>query len=722
MASDRWRLKSVTLKGFRGVKGEKTFNFDGKPALLHGKNGQGKSTIAQGLHWALFGEFHGGVLPKQSVEKFLKAVGATGDWSAAAAFSRDDETLEIHRAGKGQQSSLTVSLGGKTWSDDEAAAKLESLFGLDMESFSRAVLLHQRRVRGLLSDEAGDRKRAMDRLLGMQDLEALQGIVKEKPFLTAAEEWGEAMAAEKDRLGDRQKDRQTALDEARSRAREAGFRDADFKPAGLKAAYAALSKDLLETAKKYEVAIEAAPEVASVEDVRGYGNSFQGRLKDIRGGSALHKNLSPIDAKIAALKGFESPWAERLKARDAATAALEEHRKSWGDEEAFAAEVKKRNDALERARAEFKAANSLLSLLTDAADHIDREKATDCPVCERPLEPAGSEAVRERAAKFTGEAEKELKGAMEKAEAAAAEAAEAGKRAEFLAKEAADAQARLDEFRGKIADALEDPGLAERRIADALASRLEVLAKERETFAEGQKALEQDLERLTLKERSLATELAPVISARAALDEAEKAVLGLKDKHKESLDKQKDMTRIAVDAKQVADAILTAKERLASSSLDAAGPRAQELYERLVDHGLFDELRVETKKKGGSQGVDYLFMVQKKGDSKSAREARVVLSDGQMTAAALALNFALAETAGHGLDLLFVDDPTQNMDVDRRRAVARAVDEISKDRQVVLTTHDDDFASELESGAFKERAIVMKFDGWNGNPKVETGE
>ena len=136
----------------------------------------------------------------------------------------------------------------------------------------------------------------------------------------------------------------------------------------------------------------------------------------------------------------------------------------------------------------------------------------------------------------------------------------------------------------------------------------------------------------------------------------------------------------------------------------------------LVDHPYFDTFTIEPVEQIGN--VNYCYRVFKGAAAGDGAEARLVLSDGQMTAAALALFYALAESAHHSFDLLFIDDPTQNLDDKRKESMARAITQIAKLKQVVISTHDADFEAKLEDAGFKDGAACFRFRDWNGDPQV----
>jgi len=55
MAKAKYRIKAITIEGFRGFTAPQTIEIAGKNAFIFGVNGQGKSSIVEAIRWALFG-------------------------------------------------------------------------------------------------------------------------------------------------------------------------------------------------------------------------------------------------------------------------------------------------------------------------------------------------------------------------------------------------------------------------------------------------------------------------------------------------------------------------------------------------------------------------------------------------------------------------------------------------------------------------------------------
>ena len=66
-----------------------------------------------------------------------------------------------------------------------------------------------------------------------------------------------------------------------------------------------------------------------------------------------------------------------------------------------------------------------------------------------------------------------------------------------------------------------------------------------------------------------------------------------------------------------------------------------------------------------------------------------VMSQGELHALALCLFLPRATDDGSPFRFLFIDDPVQSMDPSRVEGLARALDQVARERQVVVFTHDD---------------------------------
>ena len=55
MSDPKYRIESITVKGFRGLTAPQTTAIGGKHVFISGPNGYGKSNIIEAIRWCFFG-------------------------------------------------------------------------------------------------------------------------------------------------------------------------------------------------------------------------------------------------------------------------------------------------------------------------------------------------------------------------------------------------------------------------------------------------------------------------------------------------------------------------------------------------------------------------------------------------------------------------------------------------------------------------------------------
>jgi DNA repair exonuclease SbcCD ATPase subunit len=82
-----------------------------------------------------------------------------------------------------------------------------------------------------------------------------------------------------------------------------------------------------------------------------------------------------------------------------------------------------------------------------------------------------------------------------------------------------------------------------------------------------------------------------------------------------------------------------------------------------------------------------------------------VLSEGDMSAAGMALLLGLASGESHQLGFLLLDDPAQGMDQNLQRNLARELAGLENHPQVIILTHQPDFAEALAANGAERRSL-----------------
>jgi len=717
---EKWRLEAISIRSFRGVAGEQSLDFGGRSALLYGNNGVGKSTIALALQWTLFGKFPSGVLPNIGFKDFLAPVGGTkGASSGEVSFGRAGQTFSIRR--DEAAGTFTVKIGSKALEDEEAEKQRETVLGIDMETFVRTVLLHQSRVRGLMLDEVKDRNHAIDMLLGVEAAQDLHNVLKVKPFLDAAIEWrGSAKSAQENHRaqGDLLK---RQYEHAVSQARDSGFQNKDLNWTALSAHYEKLVEAVHSLANRHEV--PAAKLSAPVSPTEAHAQRFTVKvsreLNQIRSKAQSQVRLVQEKSRVQRMQGLLGEWDQKVNDRDEAqklVSGAEAGLPSSGSPEKLledaTTKIKKQEELLANLGLTYK-------LLTDARAALAVQRDAKCPVC-------GSVDVSHLDRDLESRIGSLSSGELVEGQKLLGTLKQYGNELKIKLDQLAQlkqgrvlVQNQLTRLSEQIAKLLEVHVISESKVRQRLLEGTKNSTAVCEGLEKSVESLASEIEEIATKATNLEGSLLTVILKREEISRHEKDGEKILHEHAGSEKKAESMEGLGSRIERIRIALLEAKDHLASDRLKRARPRSLELYERLVRHPKFSSFDITTKPR--AKKVDYTFEVSVEGNPSTAREAKLVLSDGQITATAVGIFVGLAESAAHGLDMLFIDDPTQNLDQGAKEAMAKLMVEIAGRKQIVISTHDEEFVSYLREYGFDKKASVFHIESWNGNPKIVSG-
>ncbi|EQD41213.1 purine NTPase, partial [mine drainage metagenome] len=155
------------------------------------------------------------------------------------------------------------------------------------------------------------------------------------------------------------------------------------------------------------------------------------------------------------------------------------------------------------------------------------------------------------------------------------------------------------------------------------------------------------------------------------------------------------------------DAIIQALNGLAAgraqNALAMCGPDISKLYGQLCNHPYFDGLRIEVGQKVVSsvqRNTYRIIAFSTKEGEKTFASSR--LSTAQMNCVALSTYLSLSKVLTHNLGFMILDDPSQNLDTDHKRALASALKDLLPLTQLVIGTHDSEFDGFLRDSLGKE--------------------
>jgi len=180
---NKFRLKSLSVEGFRGINQKINLTPKGKSIVINGPNGVGKSSLLQAIEWGLFGwlpHISGGEFEQEDaiVNQFHPSETAMVE----LIFESPQTEFRIVRTRKKnkwsrKKSYLTLELEDTTYKGREAEEKTRELIGLTEDEFYASTYLHQEALRDFITGDINTRNAVIDKMLGTYSLtEIAEGL------------------------------------------------------------------------------------------------------------------------------------------------------------------------------------------------------------------------------------------------------------------------------------------------------------------------------------------------------------------------------------------------------------------------------------------------------------------------------------------------------------------------------------------------------------------
>jgi len=733
--------------------------------LLVGIMGAGKSSILEGISFALFGTFPALERRKLKLENIIRlnepkaTVILEFEWDGAT--YRTERSIE--RSRKGTSSSAEFYRGSTLIEQGPVAvtSAISSLMALDYDLFTRAIYAEQNNLDYFLNLDPRKRKEEIDTLLGLDKFETARANV----VMVA-----NRIRAKRDTLSERfSKEKLSGLEaKEKSQAEEATEAEARLKEAvleyerqakqvqGLSSRLEAMRKTREQYERLDKEAIRLSTQQESLrKELEGKVvdetslHELETRLKSIteersalnssmktteEQASALSKEAGSVDAKLKAaaeslaklatsrtelaslLSGQTSEWlAKQQKEAEQSLLSLESERKS------LERELMELNEAVQRLKPGLSECPLCSAKLTeDGITHVKSEKETATKAKKtRVAEISGliitskkaNEDLTARARKVSLLSEKIM--GME-AEAKAAEGLQPRKA--VLEADMGKVRTARDEARKK-AEMLSES--IEKLKVDASTARTLVSKKaELGSITKNLASIREQLVQTRFDEKGFEELRSAAEAARLDAERSLSTKRSLENQLKSSSDVlklvreeisslrslERDITELAQLEEQLIiykNALLETQASLRLGLAEAINTAMNEIWGMFYPYRNYHSLRLGVSEK------DYVFEVN---DGSVWKGLETVASGGERASAALALRIALAMVLTPKLSWLILDEPTHNLDSEAvgmlSSALQSKVPEVVK--QTFVITHDEafmgsDFASSYRLTRDKER-------------------
>jgi exonuclease SbcC len=175
------RVSYLELRNYRRFRSLKLEFPDGIIGIL-GLNGAGKSTVIEGMAWALFGNEQEVV---RTSRESIRRAGAGPKENVAAVLEFEMEgveyRLEREMGGRSLTMKATLTTRDGTAADGDRAVRtaVQKLLGMDHKSFFTSVFARQKELNELQDFPASERKKVVLRMLRIDGIDAAIKLVRE---------------------------------------------------------------------------------------------------------------------------------------------------------------------------------------------------------------------------------------------------------------------------------------------------------------------------------------------------------------------------------------------------------------------------------------------------------------------------------------------------------------------------------------------------------------
>ena len=742
-----WIIRQITCQDIKGFNGRYEFPFEPGLNVIHGPNGQGKSSVVDSLRWALIGELpkvEAIRAPSQSlINKNAGLANGIPEVIVELVNSENDEEMTIIRRGhkkatqsnesagltdvqkEGELEALEVSVSGDHYTGwyGDAQQMIEQQLGLKSSTLAKCSVVGQEDIVSIISGKETDMNNLMHDLLDLRTLVDVGPILKQgkkdaearrKQLNTELEGPASPMAMWEATNTQLNEDLETRQERARD---EYGFDwgEVESKP------------QIEEAIVQRLVACESTLDTDFSES--GIGErvtEIQAAVDELSGQDPTHERARDL--------GIESERVDRL------VEDLESTSEFWGDREIEMSELlgteglnlltlatakQEKKDLYNEKNAEKEALDLSEKLSASVLDHLDAHSELDeCPICNSPAEHA---ALKTAAEALMGPEivaiRSELNSEVERLSGEVDDVATKYESAEQLH---TTIHTGVSDFATVVDRLPDDMEIAIQSAEELLAGATAISAfvteieRVRGICEERQKEIKQEEEQLeeqsdTWREETMEPLRATLreVSALIQLLDAYSAIDNHRDRAEEAEIAQAELRTRLVEARGLKamlggleSALTASQQESASQRIDEALPQINDIFSAVCANPQYDRLQVDCSIKNGKLVYSFRTLPEQRafGDV-----AAVVLSGGNQAVASIAALMALAAGGSHQFPTLVLDDPCVQMDPETIERWAGAASDFAENQQLIVLTHQPDVADYLEeNGASRD-----DLQGWN---------
>lgn len=704
--ADRWILKELTVKGFRGFIEPKKFLISEPFTLFDGPQRSGKSSTLVAIEWGLFGD----EIAKKAIgideRRRWKIRNLNSDEARVEmVLQKGREILKIVRSDKniGDSPNFYFKLNGIQSTDER---KLRAVLGIQPKDYFSSVHLHQEIIRDLLTEEPRKRRDSLDRLLGLSELrDVLEGIKLAK-ILETLRDADNKLGQIEIKLNAFITSKLSYIKKAKERGIEKGLNTNEFSETGAKQMSEKLIAAIVNFANQAGLTIPDLALARTVVEQQIFVNSVKELLRKLRDEQPDLKRQNQLLEKQSQLQELQQEYKtllDYLKIRQQKRKRIYE---TAGDQEKIDYQIKKelkhKLDDAKRRRTDI---DKRAGIIEEAVKYFKTlkipTKRQPCPVCKKPIDDV--KHLQKHLIELRANLDKDLapiRKRIEKYEEEIKILEDLKRSLKYLDEEISKKTKLLIQNKSIIETALgykiketEDPIVV-------LRNELEKMEKELHKVNIAVKESNQKLNAIE-DNNFMLHQISTVLDLEAEIEKLLK--IKESEEYKEVENRKLELEKFAADVDLINLAIDNVLQANARAKLNAAKNSINHVFKTLAGRSDFSEIEIDP-----NSFEIFAVKVSEKIPALS------IFNQGDLNCAALSVFLGLATTQelSHNLGFIILDDPSQSLDSTHKENLISILNFIPDYKQILLSTSESDLTDLILTKIVRKKKRY-KFGPWS---------
>ncbi|MEH2235703.1 AAA family ATPase [Nostoc sp.] len=707
MDMENYKLISLKVKGFRGFAdraGEREFIFDNSCTLLLGIQGGAKSSTLNAIEWCLFGD--------KVANKSATKIDERKDWlvknktsseaTVEVTFKRDDgELLKVYRCDRKRRGkpSFYYQTNDGIHEDEN---RLAVLLGIELSDYMSCIYLHQEVINALLVQEPKERRNALDRLMGLTNWRNLGEGIKNAKATDQFKKIDEDYAKINHKIETAKKIKQGDLATAKEEAMSHDIAEKELTLDGAKSRCKTVAETMQRFANDYSLLLPMLPKYQTNEDLEKFFKSGKQAIKKLRNEQPDVERQKALLSQENELTRLKVSFDGKRNAEKQQDEQIQKFKDKHGTPSSVLAKKNQiENEHLPVAREGLYTINNKAGVIRETLKFLDSGQDTEshCPICSNKITPSKLRQQIEASQKEMQSQIKPFETEISRLETELSALSGVIKKFEHFQGDLEDKRQDIRDAKKAIAVALETEISEE---ADPLVLLEQAITEVSKDLAEIRQAIQQGNHRIDVIEEQL-EDIKRITNMLQRRQEVEK-LFEIQDspEYKQFESERDKLSSLCDSVVTIGEAIEDVLRTSAKEKIESTKNLISNIYRQLAIRTDYPDIKIDSDK--------YEVMAVGKGETEIALR---ILNKGDINCAALSIFLGLATSNNltHNISFMVLDDPSQNLDPAHKERLAGVLNDVLKNKQLIIATSEDDFATHLNSKLTKPKK-VYRLEDW----------